>query len=63
MRADFETLSISKDPRDELKRQEFEETGRVMKKGKANGADGIPAEVWANSSEAKEILYTFLKKI
>ena len=63
MRADFEALPTSKDPRDELKRQEFDEVVRAMKKGKANGADGIPAEVWANSSEAKEVLYTFLQKI
>ena len=34
-----------------------------MKKGKAKGTDEIPAEVWANSSEAKEVLFTFLKKI
>ena len=34
-----------------------------MKKGKATGKDSIPAEVWKNSLEAKEVLFAFLQKI
>ena len=36
---------------------------RSMKKGKATGVDEVPAEVWANSALAKEVLFEFLQKI
>ena len=46
-----------------MTRSEFESAVRSMKKGKATGVDGIPAEVWANSALAKEILFDFLQMI
>ena len=63
LRGDFAALPNSKDPDAELTRQEFEEASHSMKNDKANGADGIPAEVWANSVEAKEALFAFLQMI
>ena len=53
LRAEFEALPDTDDPEEQMTRQEFEEALHSMKKGKATGADGIPAEVWANSDLAK----------
>ena len=36
---------------------------KSMKNGKASGADQIPAEVWARSKTAKDILFEFLQQI
>ena len=49
MWADFEAMSESRELNAELTRQEFEEPVRSMKKGKTQGVDGIPSEVWSNS--------------
>ena len=54
MRADFEILPESREPNAELTRQEFDEAVSSMKKGKAQGADGIPSEVWSNSAGASQ---------
>ena len=45
---------------EEMERKEFEEAVWHMKKGKATGSDGIPAEVFQNSSVAKDVLFEFL---
>ena len=63
MRADFEALPESRDAEAEMTRAEFDAAVQSMKKGKASGADGIPAEVWANSAIAKDVLFEFLQKI
>ena len=46
-----------------MERKEFEEAVRHMKKGKATGSDGIPAEVFQNSSVAKDVLFEFLREV
>ena len=63
MRAEFEALPNSRDQEAQLTREEFDEAVNSMKNGKAQGADGIPAEVWKHSTEAKEVLFAFLQKI
>ena len=34
-----------------------------MKKGKATGPDGIPAEVWQQSKVAQQTLFLFLRRV
>ena len=63
LRADFEALPNSREPNAEMSRKEFDEAVESMKTGKAQGADGIPAEVWAGSKQARQILFEFLQKI
>ena len=46
---------------DGLTQEEFLQAVKRMKKGKATGPDGIPAEVWKHSQLAKEELYFFLR--
>ena len=43
--------------------EEFDVAVQSMKKGKASGADNIPAEVWVNSAAAKDLIFEFLQKI
>ena len=63
MRADFEALPESNDPEAEMTRAEFGAAVESMKIDKASGSDKIPAEVWAHSKTAKDILFEFLKQI
>ena len=62
IRAEFEALPESKDD-DEITTVEFEEAVNNMKNSKAPGADMIPAEVWKNSTVAKEALFEFLSAV
>ena len=63
MRAEFEALPEHEDPNAELKREEFNDAVKSMRKNKAPGMDKIPAEVWRHSEVAKEELFLFLQKI
>ena len=54
-RSALEKLSESSDEKDEITRitrEEFDNAVNNMKKAKASGPDGIPAEVWQNSAVA-----------
>ena len=46
-----------------MSRAEFDAAVQSMKNNKASGADKIPAEVWAHSAVAKDILFEFLQQI
>ena len=48
---------------DSLSFEEFQVAVKRMKKQKAAGPDGIPAEVWQNSALAQNELYFFLKHV
>ena len=63
LRADFEALPQCQDATENLTREEFEKAVKRMKKCKATGTDGVPAEVWQNSSVAKEKLFQFLEQV
>ena len=43
--------------------EEFISAIRRMKKGKATGPDGIPAEVWQQSKVAQKTLFLFLRRV
>ena len=65
-RSALEKLSESSDEKDEITRitrEEFDNAVNNMKKAKASGPDGIPAEVWQNSAVAREQLFQFLQKV
>ena len=57
MRADFEALPNSREPETQMSRKEFDEAVDSMKTGKAQGADGIPSEIWAGSKEVRNLLF------
>ena len=66
MRSEFETLpkSLTKmTSKDDLTRQEFDEAVDRIKKVKAVGMDGIPAEVWKHLTVARDALFEFLKEV
>ena len=63
IRAEYEALPDRTDDEGKLSRAEYNEAVKKMKKSKATGIDGIPAEVWQNSTVANELLFRFLKKI
>ena len=62
-RSALEKLPDSTDAKDQITKEEFDHAVNSMKKSKAPGPDGIPAEVWQNSSVAKEVLFGFLQKV
>ena len=62
-RSALEKLPESSDEKDEITREEFDNAVNSMKKSKAPGPDGIPAEVWQNSAVAREQLFQFLQKV
>ena len=51
------------DEQDTLIQQEYLAAVKRMKKAKATGPDGIPAEVWQNSQLAKEELFFFIRAL
>ena len=63
LRAEFEALSECEDPNAMLTRKEFDDAVNGMKTGKAVGEDRIPAEVWQNSTVARNKLFEFLQKV
>ena len=63
IRAEHDDLPDRAGNEGELNRAEYDEAVKKMKKCKATGIDGIPAEVWQNSKIANEMLFRFLKKI
>ena len=62
-RSALEELPESKDAKDQITREEFDNAVNRMKKSKAPGPDGIPAEVWQHSAVAREVLFSFLQKV
>ena len=62
-RQEYEPIGQACDDTDTLTYAEFEKAVNRMKKGKATGPDGIPAEVWKNSALANSELYFLLKNI
>ena len=59
----MEKLPDTEDESAKITRDEFDDAVDSMKKAKAPGPDGIPAEVWQNSSVAREVLFDFLQKV
>lgn len=63
-REEYDPLGISSDTDDDgLTIDEFLAAVKRMKKSKAAGPDGIPAEVWKLSEVARNELYFFLKEV
>ena len=62
-RAALEKLPNCDDEDETFTREEFDNAVDSMKKAKAPGPDGIPAEVWQKSQVAKDMLHDFLKKV
>ena len=62
-RSALEQLPDSEDENEAITREEFDDAVDSMKKAKAPGPDGIPAEVWQRSSVARDMLFNFLKKV
>ena len=60
---EFADLPECTDESGKLTRAEFDDAVRRVKRGKATGADGVPAEVWQNSKLAQDKLFQFLKKV
>ena len=59
----MEKLPDAEDESAKITRDEFDAAVDSMKKAKAPGPDGIPAEVWQNSTVAREVLFDFLQKV
>ena len=62
-RSAFEKLPDDKDKKAAITREEFDDAVDSMKKAKAPGPDGIPAEVWQRSVVARDLLFDFIKKV
>ena len=59
----YEDLPDSDDDNAAITREEFDHAVDSMKKSKATGPDEIPAEVWQNSTVAREQLFKFLQQV
>ena len=59
----MEKLPESKDKNEAITREEFDNAVDSMKKAKAPGPDGIPAEVSQQSAVARDQLFGFIQKV
>ena len=62
-RARAELEELPAEEYDELTFEEFEKAVKKMKKNKAVGPDGIPAEIWQHSTRAQAELFAFLQQV